>query len=429
MSIVLDGTSGITTNSGTVVSTTDATLNGLTVGKGGGSVSTNTAVGASAIGSSNTGNYNTAVGQSSLTGNTTGANNTAIGWSSGTSNTTGSNNAYLAQNAGYWQTTGSYNVAVGSAAFQGANGNATGSSNTAVGMSALQNNTTASNNTAVGYQAGYTNTTGIQKTCVGSLAGYSGTASTSSTCIGYYSGYNTTGTDNTLIGTGAGYLITTGAKNTVLGEYSGNQGGLDIRTSSNYIVLSDGDGNPRAYWDNSSSFTFKGATGSVTGTNLNQGADPYGVFTYFDSASPNNTTNYFMRCRDSTSNRFYVYSNGTCQNSTGTYTTISDAKLKENIVDTSSKLDKLNQVRVVNYNLIGDELKQIGFVAQELEQVFPSLVFETTDLDENNNDLGTTTKGVKLTVMIPILIKALQELKTIVDAQAAEIAELKAKVG
>jgi hypothetical protein len=41
--------------------------------------------------------------------------------------------------------------------------------------------------------------------------------------------------------------MTTGSKNTILGAYSGNQGGLDIRTLSNYIVLSDGDGNPRMY--------------------------------------------------------------------------------------------------------------------------------------------------------------------------------------
>ena len=40
--------------------------------------------------------------------------------------------------------------------------------------------------------------------------------------------------------------MTTGSNNTVHGSATtGNQGGLDIRTSSNNIVLSDGDGNPR----------------------------------------------------------------------------------------------------------------------------------------------------------------------------------------
>jgi ABC-type transport system substrate-binding protein len=43
--------------------------------------------------------------------------------------------------------------------------------------------------------------------------------------------------------------MTTGNNNTIIGRYNGNQGGLDIRTSSNNIVLSDGDGNPRVYID------------------------------------------------------------------------------------------------------------------------------------------------------------------------------------
>jgi hypothetical protein len=76
--------------------------------------------------------------------------------------------------------------------------------------------------------------------------------------IGAYTGYLlTTGTGNTFLGTagsssgnGCGGLITTGSKNTIVGGYNGNQGGLDIRTTSNNIVLSDGDGNVRAYWQN-----------------------------------------------------------------------------------------------------------------------------------------------------------------------------------
>jgi len=107
------------------------------------------------------------------------------------------------------------------------------STNTALGVSALANNTTASNNTAVGHQAGYSNTTGEYNTLVGAGAGYS----------------LTTGTGNTFVGSyyPAGYYVTTGSKNTVIGGYNGNQGGLDVRTSNNYIVLSDGDGNPRLH--------------------------------------------------------------------------------------------------------------------------------------------------------------------------------------
>ena len=83
------------------------------------------------------------------------------------------------------------------------------------------------------------------------------------------------------------------------------------------------------------------------------------------------------------------------------------------------------QVKVRNYNMIGDTQKQIGVVAQELEEVFPGMVDESPDQDAEGNDLGTTTKSVKYSVFVPMLIKSLQELKQIVDAQAAEIAALK----
>jgi len=209
---------------------------------------------------------NTAYGTSALAANTSGASNTALGYQAGNALTTASDNTFVGTQAGL-VATGATNTGVGSASLGRNAGSTTGTNNaalgayaltyvtsgaynTALGTSALQNNTTASNNTAVGYQAGYTNTTGINRTCVGSLAGYSGTAATSSTCVGYYAGYSSTGTDNTFIGTGAGYVITSGAKNTILGGFSGNQGLLDIRTASNNIVLSDGDGNPRGYFKN-----------------------------------------------------------------------------------------------------------------------------------------------------------------------------------
>ena len=49
---------------------------------------------------------------------------------------------------------------------------------------------------------------------------------------------------NTFIGEQAGSAVTSGENNTIIGGYNGNQNSLDIRTSSNNIVLSDGDGTP-----------------------------------------------------------------------------------------------------------------------------------------------------------------------------------------
>jgi len=122
-----------------------------------------------------------------------------------------------------------------------------------------------------------------------------------------------------------------------------------------------------------------------------------------------------------------IYGNGNIINANNSYGAISDIKLKENIVDATPKLEKLNQVRVVNYNLIGEEQKQIGVVAQELEGIFPSMIEESPDKDAEGNDLGTTTKSVKYSVFVPMLIKAIQEQQAIINDLKARIETLESK--
>jgi hypothetical protein len=126
---------------------------------------------------------------------------------------------------------------------------------------------------------------------------------------------------------------------------------------------------------------------------------------------------------------FNVTTNGNVTNTNNSYGPISDVKLKENIVDATPKLQDLMQVRIVNYNLkaeLGYEShKQIGVVAQELEQVFAGLVDEMPDKDAEGNDLGTTTKSVKMSVFTPILIKAIQEQQAIITQLQADVAALK----
>jgi len=142
----------------------------------------------------------------------------------------------------------------------------------------------------------------------------------------------------------------------------------------------------------------------------------------FTSANDTSTKCFFVYSSGTSSDTFRVYSNGNVVNANSSYGSISDLKLKENIVDATPKLADLMQVKVRNYNLIGSTTKQIGVVAQELESVFPAMVDESPDRDAKGNDLGTTTKSVKYSVFVPMLIKAIQELK-------AELDTLKAKVG
>ena len=139
----------------------------------------------------------------------------------------------------------------------------------------------------------------------------------------------------------------------------------------------------------------------------------------------NNTSSYHIISATGGADRFYVFGNGNVQNQNNSYGAISDAKLKENVTDATPKLEKLNQVRVVNYNLIGETQKQIGVIAQELEQIFPGMVEETPDRDAEGNALGTTTKSVKYSVFVPMLIKAIQEQQAIIEQLKADVAALK----
>ncbi len=128
---------------------------------------------------------------------------------------------------------------------------------------------------------------------------------------------------------------------------------------------------------------------------------------------------------------------------TATVATFSDVKLKENITDLPPQLDKLLQTKVRNFNLIGDTLKQAGWIAQELESIYPGLVEDNPDFimipDLNwspqadqaeserpliKQDLGSVTKSVKFTIFIPLLVKALQEMHANHLALEARVAAL-----
>jgi hypothetical protein len=145
---------------------------------------------------------------------------------------------------------------------------------------------------------------------------------------------------------------------------------------------------------------------------------PYGFRSRFSAAAPNNTDQYFYTAVDSSTTCFTIWSNGTTSGR-------SDERLKKNIEDASPKLDDLCKLQVRNYEWKESDggSKEIGLIAQEVEQVFPSLVI-THNIEKQGDDY----KEIKYSVFVPMLIKAVQELKGIVDTQATKIAELEAKL-
>ena len=76
--------------------------------------------------------------------------------------------------------------------------------------------------------------------------------------IGELSYYDTTtGQYNIGVGGRAGQKVSTGSYNVILGAYDGNSGNLDIRTSSNNVVIADGEGNIRQYINSSGNVGIK----------------------------------------------------------------------------------------------------------------------------------------------------------------------------
>jgi hypothetical protein len=380
--------------------TGDATIDGVTVGQGGGNVATNTAVGAGALANaSNTGANNAAFGSNVLSVNTSGNVNAGFGINSLAANTTGSNNA-------------GFGVASLSA-------NTTGNFNVACGQAALQNNTTASNNTAVGYQAGYTNTTGA-----------------GSTYIGRQAGLLSTGIGNTFVGAGgyytngAGAAITTGSKNTILGGYDGNQSFLDMRTLSNHIVLSDGEGNMRGWFNSSGQlFVNTGNVLSQTGIATFVGS-ANAIITQvgngnaaFQSTNTSGTGTYYGAIWGNNGNSFSTCGTVAVSGTTTAYNTSSDYRLKEDVQPMTGALAKVALLKPVTYKWKSDGTDGEGFIAHELAEICPNAV--TGEKDAVKEDNSIMPQGIDTSFLIATLTAAIQELKAELDTVKAELAALK----
>jgi len=98
------------------------------------------------------------------------------------------------------------------------------------------------------------------------------------------------------------------------------------------------------------------------------------------------------------------------------WSSTSDESIKENIKSLENVLDKIKDYRCIEYNLIDDETKgkKIGFIAQDWENDFAPIV--------DKDDEGIL--GMKYTETIPVLLKAIQELKADNDSLKARIETL-----
>ncbi|MDO8604488.1 MAG: tail fiber domain-containing protein [bacterium] len=326
-------------------------MNGVTIGKGGGNIGSNTAVGTSVL-PGGTGTYNTGIGYFALNSiSTTGVYNTASGAHALRYNTTASYNTGTGYGALYANRTGNYNTATGFGALGGSS-NTSGDYNTANGVQALLNNI-GSSNTAIGYQA---------------LGGYpSGNTGSSNTAGGYTAlRYNTTGYNNTAFGYSSLNTNTTGYLNTALGY------GADV------------------------------ASGALTNaTAIGNGASV------------------------TASNRVRVGNTAVTQiGGQVAWSTLSDGRQKENIMDYAHGLDFIMKLRPVTFNLRADTTKvpHSGFIAQEVEST--GIPFYGLNKPANVKDFYS----LNYSEFVVPLVNSVKELKAENEKLKADNDELRVRI-
>jgi len=329
------------------------------------SASYNTAVGISSLTALTSGYMNSAFGVNTLYSNTTGYMNSAFGFSSLSSNITGICNSGFGHQSLLYNTS-SYNSAFGKNSLSA---NTTGSNNSAFGYQSLNSNTTGADNSAFGLNSLLNNITGNANSAFGYYSLDNNTAGNDNSAFGYQALNFTTGNENSAFGVFAGYNLTTGSNNTIIG--------FNARSSSDTV------------------------SNEITLGN-------------------SNVTN--LRCQVTT------------------ITALSDARDKKNIRDLPLGLDFLMTVkpRLFNWDrrewyedgkADGSKMREnptAGFIAQELDEVQTKGHAEWLNLVlKSNRDRLEATPGN----LLPIMVKAIQELKTENEALRNELVIVRGSIG
>jgi hypothetical protein len=252
-----------------------------------------------------------------------------------------------------------YIVAVG---YEALKSNTSGNSNTAVGYQALKSNVSGYSNTGLGYGTLPNNINGTQNVAVGQSTLFNNTSASGNTVVGYSSAIGTTtGGSNTAIGNSTFNTNTTGTNNTALG-----------------------------------------ASANVGSNNLTNAT----VIGFGATVSADNT----IRLGNSSV---------TTIGGQVSWTAASDIRLKKNISNSKYGLATVLKLRPVDYNLISNNLRQVGFIAQEVKKLVPEVV---------TGKEGDITKGEILGItyanLVPVLTKAIQEQQTQIEDQNKRIEKL-----
>ncbi|GAB4253222.1 MAG: hypothetical protein Kow0079_08550 [Vicingaceae bacterium] len=252
----------------------------------------------------------------------------------------------------------------------------------------------------------YSNTTGIANTGMADIA------------VGAYSGATGAGDH---IGIDAGAYSSSGD------NYGGIFTAQATTTGSNYAIkaaASGGTNNWSGYFASGDVYVKDyvgiGTTTPTTSLHVNH---PTGNTNGVSISNANDADKWHFYMF--TTNDLTLYFNGVQRGAfddvSGNYTATSDLRLKKNINSVSSVLDDVMKLNFVEYNYKGqkDNRKYFGYIAQEVEKVFPSLVYYQDESDLYLMDYSGFGS---------IAIKAIQEQQQMIDKQQEIIEELKKEI-
>lgn len=149
----------------------------------------------------------------------------------------------------------------------------------------------------------------------------------------------------------------------------------------------------------------------------------------------------YAKCMYSNSNGYYAgYFTGRVY-ATGSFYAPSDRKLKTNFSHPEGSLNKLMQLQVYEYDFdkeyskfISSDQRQVGFIAQDVQQLFPesdlvsSVSMIANNGAETNKSLATTERldalAISYSSFVPYIVKAMQEQQQIIEDLQKRIEEL-----
>ena len=293
------------------------------------------------------------------------------------------------------------------------------SNNTGLGVETLSKLTTGYRNTASGYRSLYSNTTGYSNTASGYASLSFNTTGNNKTAVGVHSLIlNTIGAENTAVGGFSLNSNATGSENTAVGYNSleSNSSGFQ-NTAVGHHSLQNNLGN------------YNTALGFNAGSAVTSGANLTLIGIDANPSSPTVQNQITLGNSFVTSLRCNVQS----------ISTLSDERDKKNIRDLTLGIDFLMKIkpRVFNWDRRewypdnksdGSKMKEdltAGFIAQELDEVQTSENAEWLGLvlKDNPEKLEATTGN-----LLPIIVKAIQDLKKENDKLRAVYAELSAEI-